>query len=203
MLDVSDDPAISLAGDGLILWGSLVGGGYAVGAMRTAGWLTLTPIVEIGYWSLILVVGWVMSIVLALRARRHHQSSLPPATVATMIALPGGITFTLYFIFALGAGTFDPFTMWAVAAAQFGAWLFGLGALVRRRWLTFCGCNWFALFGIGTVLGQQNQWLEAMMAIGCGALLIVPGMILLRHEANYLAHDKTTETKEEHSNANT
>jgi hypothetical protein len=111
MVELDDDPAVSLAGDGLILWGTLVGGGYAVGAMRTAGWFTLSPIAEIGYWSIILVIGWVGSVVLGMRARRHHHSTLPPAALATMIALPGGITFTLYFMFALGGSC----SVWSVA----------------------------------------------------------------------------------------
>jgi hypothetical protein len=203
MVELDDDPAVSLAGDGLILWGTLVGGGYAVGAMRTAGWFTLSPIAEIGYWSIILVIGWVGSVVLGMRARRHHHSTLPPAALATMIALPGGITFTLYFMFALGAGTFDPFTMWAVAAAQFGAWLFGLGALVRRGWLTLCGCGWFVLFAVGTVLGQENPWLEVLMTLGCGVLLTGPGIILLRHEAKFLEPNQTKETGRKFSNENT
>jgi hypothetical protein len=186
MSNESSQPSITLAGDGLVLWGSLVGGGYAIGALRTLGVIGLTPLVEIGYWSCILVIGWAGSIIFGLRARRFPHASLPPAALATTIALPGGITFTLYFVLALSAGTFDPFTMWAVAAAQFGAWIFGLGGLIRRPWLIWFGLSWFAVFAIGTVLGAGNRWLEPIMAASCFTLLVLPGMRLLQSERPHL-----------------
>jgi hypothetical protein len=195
MNNAQTEPAITLAGDGLILWGSLVGGGYAVGALRTLGVINLTPLIEIAYWSSIVVIGWSGSILLGIRARRFSHASLPPAALATMIALPGGITFTLYFALALLAGTFDPFTMWAVAAAQFSAWTFGLGGLIRRPWLVWFGFCWFMIFAVGTVLGAGNRWLEAIMAASCLLLLILPGLILLTRERQLLASHLDSLTK--------